>query len=94
MKIDNTLNPTVTPATPRPKAKAAEAGGAGSAGEVRLSALAGQLQAGENQPPVDAARVAEIRQAIADGRFKVDTGAIADSLISTARELLAGQRQA
>lgn len=93
MKIDSSIKPAVTPATTGAKPKPA-ATNAGSAAEVRLSALAGQMQSGDAQPPVNAAKVAEIRQAIADGRFTIDAGAIADSLISTAQELVAAQRKA
>lgn len=37
---------------------------------------------------IDHARVAEIRQAIAEGRLVVDTDRIADRLLSSARDLL------
>ena len=36
----------------------------------------------------------KIKQAIAEGRFKINAGAIADRLISSARELVAAQRHA
>jgi negative regulator of flagellin synthesis FlgM len=39
-------------------------------------------------PVVDSARVAEIRQAIAEGSFRVNPDMVADKLIQTARELL------
>jgi negative regulator of flagellin synthesis FlgM len=52
------------------------------------------MAGGDDTPPVNAARVAEIRQAIAEGRFAIDPGAIADRLINSARELLQGQRKA
>lgn len=58
---------------------------------VRLSALSSQLQTIESHmadtPVVDAARVSEIRQAIAEGRFKVNPDVVADKLLQTAREL-------
>ena len=58
---------------------------------VQLSALSSQLQTIESHmadtPVVDAARVAEIRQAIAEGRFKVNPNVVADHLLQTAREL-------
>jgi len=37
---------------------------------------------------IDLARVAEIRQAIADGKLAIDTSRIADGLIDSVRELL------
>ena len=36
----------------------------------------------------------EIKQAIAEGRFEINAGAIADRLISSARELVDAQRRA
>lgn len=39
--------------------------------------------------PFDSQRVAEIRQAVADGRFKIDAGKIADHVLDGARERLA-----
>lgn len=94
MKIDNTLKPTTAPTTPRAKPQAASSNGTGAAADVRLSPLAGQLATSDAEPPVNAARVAEIRQAIAEGRFSIDTGLIADRLISTSRELVAGRLKA
>lgn len=53
--------------------------------DVKLSS-AGAL--GGAAPTVDSARVSEIRQAIAEGRFQINSGAIADRLIEVARELV------
>lgn len=62
---------------------------AGSASdEVQLSTLASQLAAPDNESPFDAGRVAEIKQAISEGKFSIDAGAIADRLIVSARELI------
>ena len=65
--------------------------------DVALSALSSQLQKIESSqasaPPVDIARVAEIRQAIAQGNFKIDAGKIADGLIESVRQMLAAQKQ-
>jgi negative regulator of flagellin synthesis FlgM len=60
--------------------------------EVELSSLASQLATSSSEPTFDAARVAEIRQAITDGKFTVNTGAIADRLIASAKELIGTQR--
>ena len=70
-----------------------EEAAAPAADAVSLSALAGSLQAKE-QMPVNAARVQEIKEAIAQGKFKINPEAIAGSLIETARDLLNSQRKA
>jgi len=62
--------------------------------EVRLSAVSAVLATGSGESVVDLGKVQEIRQAIAEGRFQINPGAIADRLIATARELVASQRQA
>ncbi|CEA06235.1 flagellar biosynthesis anti-sigma factor protein FlgM [Pseudomonas saudimassiliensis] len=55
-------------------------------GEVKLSSQAQQLQAIEERlrelPEVDNARVAQIKQAIADGSYQIDSTRIADKLIA------------
>lgn len=55
-------------------------------GQVKLSAQAQQLQAVEERlrelPVVDSERVAQIRQAISDGSYQVDSGRIADKLLA------------
>lgn len=54
--------------------------------QVKLSSQAQQLQAIEERlrelPEVDSARVEQLRQAIADGSYKPDSGRIADKLIA------------
>ena len=71
---------------------AAAAPNPGGGDSVQLSPLAAQMQAIEagmaNTPVVDAAHVAAIKQAIADGLFKVNPDVVADQLLATARELL------
>ena len=37
---------------------------------------------------IDAAKVEAVKQAISEGRFKIDAGAVADRLIDAAKELL------
>ena len=63
---------------------------------VQLSPLSTQLQALGSSiadtPGVDSARVAEIRQAIAEGRFKVNPDVVADHLLQTARELIQSRK--
>ena len=45
-----------------------------------------------SQPVVDSARVNEIRQAIAEGKFKINPDAIADKLVASVKELLANRK--
>jgi negative regulator of flagellin synthesis FlgM len=63
--------------------------------EVELSSSA-RLQeigaAAASGPVVDAKRVAEIKQAIAEGRFKIDPERIADGLLGSVRQMLAKNR--
>jgi negative regulator of flagellin synthesis FlgM len=40
------------------------------------------------KPPVDEARIKEIKQAISEGRFKINSESIANSLIESARDLV------
>lgn len=92
MKIDSTYKPTTTPVANRPAPRTAQE--TSSSGEsVSLSQLAGSLQATE-KPPVNTARIQEIKDAISQGRFKVNPEAIADGLIQSARDLLDSQRKA
>ena len=44
-----------------------------------------------NVPVVNAAKVAEIRQAISEGRFQVNTSVVADRLMATVRDLIGGK---
>lgn len=56
--------------------------------EVELSSLASQLLDSGDELPFDAGRVAEIKQAISEGKFSINADAIADRLITSARELV------
>lgn len=60
--------------------------------EVSLSVNAAALQ--DDAAPIDSSKVQEIRQAISEGRFKINPEAIADRLIDSARELINAQRVA
>jgi len=98
MKIDSSIKSlntgTVSGGGSRPGKGTANTAGSGAGGgdSVQLSPLSSQLQtmasSMADSPVVDSARVAEIRQAIAEGRFKVNPDVVADSLLQTARELL------
>jgi negative regulator of flagellin synthesis FlgM len=64
---------------------------------VAITSLSAQLQAIEqglaDVPVIDAGKVESIRQAIADGRFEVDAGVVADKLIASVREHLLGRNR-
>ena len=78
---------------PRPVNGAAQRPAASADAQVALSPLSSRLQEIEASatasPVVDAKRVAEIRQAISEGRFKVDPERIADGLLDSVRQMLA-----
>ncbi len=95
MKIDPSIKPAASTPVGGSAARGKSPAGAdssGTGGTVQLSSRALELQALESAmagaPVVDSARVAEIRQAIASGVFKVNPDAVADKLLQTARELL------
>ncbi len=98
MKIDSSIKPSagasVASARNRGPEPAAASGKSAAAADVRLSSLAAQIQGSGEGAPVDAARIAEIKQAISEGRFAINAGAIADRLIDTAKELIGAQRRA
>ena len=91
MKIDSSFKPAAPGVTPKP-AQPQPAPAAVASEAVSLSSLAGSLRGGEAMP-VNTARVQEIKQAIAEGRFKINPEAIADRLIESARELVNSNRR-
>lgn len=56
----------------------------------RLAEIQGSLS---SVPVVDADRVSEIKQAISEGRFKVNADKVADGLINSVRQMLDAQRR-
>ena len=96
MKIDPSIKPVGTTPVGSSSARGSKtstgAAGSGGGDSVQFSSRALRLQALDagmaSTPVVDSARVAEIKQAIADGVFKVNPDAVADKLLQTARELL------
>lgn len=87
MKIDSAYKfappqPTRTPAKPAESHKSGEQVGLSSAVQIRASEV-----------PMDQGRIAEIKAAIAEGRFRINPEAIADSLIRTAQEMIDVQRR-
>ena len=63
------------------------------ASSVRLSSTASGLLAEAATPEFDAGKVERMKQAIADGSFKVNAGEIADKMIANATELLNAARR-
>lgn len=70
-----------------------KAGGvaAGDGVAAQASTHLSRLGQGDTSQDIDQARVAEVRQAIADGTLKVDTNRIADRLIASVRDLVGTQ---
>ena len=99
MKIDSSVKSVGTPSggsrsTAAQPSKGAVAPAANVGVELspmatRLQELSGSMA---SAPVVDAARVSEIKQAIAEGRFTVNPGKIADGLIAGIRQMIAAQR--
>ncbi len=69
----------------------------GRGDSVAINPLASQMasleQAVSAEPGFDAAKVQAIKQAIANGEFKINPEAIADGLIASTRDLLSAQPQ-
>ena len=94
MKIDNSIKSLVTggvsESEPRPAKP--EAPDAPASSSVKLSSLAAHLNKAEqalaDAPVINAARVAELTQAIREDRFTVDASKVADKLVETAEELI------
>lgn len=97
MKIDASRTSPTAPqqkarlqSTPHPVATSAST-------TVESSVTTHLQKAGETnaaQAPFDSQRVAEIRQAIAEGRFQINTEKIADRLIGDVRDFLAQDQSA
>ena len=81
-KTEGASTPTRTPG----KAEGLD-GGVEASAKVSLSPMADTMMTG-NDPTFDAAKVERVKQAIADGTYKVNHEAIADKLIANAQEVL------
>ncbi|HTY02161.1 MAG TPA: flagellar biosynthesis anti-sigma factor FlgM [Rhodocyclaceae bacterium] len=99
MKINTSIGPVGTSeAAAKPKRATPTAGqqAATASEQVELSSLAARLQeasaAMADTPVVDSARVAEIKQAISQGQFKVNPEKIADGLLESVRQMLGRQQ--
>jgi negative regulator of flagellin synthesis FlgM len=96
MKITRTSEPTRTERAQPSAGGATRASGAAakpaaaSSGRVQISDLSNRLNQLEKQFPdtsFDAKKVSEIQSAIADGRYQVNAGAVADKLLASAAQL-------
>lgn len=103
MKIDKTSSSLPTAKAGESSARGASAQRNSSAAtqtestSIHLSTTTARLRSMESSvaatPVVDAKKVAEIKQAISEGRFQVNSGAVADKLLTTVKELIsAGSR--
>lgn len=104
MKIEKTGKPL--PPTPigDTNARASTARTAGSQSSpadnsgtsVHLGTTTAQLKSLEgsiaSSPLVDSHKVAEIKQAISEGRFKVNSGVVADRLINSVHDLITASK--
>jgi len=87
-----TAPPMPDKAVARPSAQNAAASGSAAGEPIRLSAMSSELSALETElsasPAFDANKVASIKQAIQEGRFVINSGAIAGKLLSSVQEFL------
>lgn len=95
MKIDNSIKTLTTGTIPDETERPAKKAGADASPvstNVKISSISSHLQAIEqgfaDTPIVNSARVAELKQAIANGHFKVDADKVAARLLSTVQELI------
>ncbi len=100
MKIEKSNKPLPTPtvgetgtrntAARTQNSRASTADSAGTS--VHLGSTSAQLRSLESSassaPVVDAKKVAEIKQAISEGRFQVNSAVVADKLINTVQDLI------
>lgn len=73
---------------PAPAVASSKNSAAAGAAATQAPAAVIQARLPSTTGDFDAARVAEIRESIRAGRYQVDTGKIADGLISSVRDLI------
>ena len=73
---------------PAPAVAASKSNTADGVSAGRAPVIASQAKLPSTTGDFDAARVAEIRESIRAGSYKVDTARIADGLLSTVRDLI------
>lgn len=78
------------------RAGARKDSGGTSSSTVQLSTLSARMRDVETRlsetPVVNAAKVDEIKQAMADGKFRIKPDVVADKLIDTVRELITANK--
>jgi len=94
MKIESSSTPVGATLLKPIRAQSTGQASPSTENDVQLSVASALLSTADDEQSFDAARVSEIKQAITDGRFTINAGAIADKLISSARQLVDSQRQA
>ncbi len=99
MKIDKLLQPVTTVSVNEGKRRADVdplSSNSSQANNVHLSSNATKLQDINNDSTsnsiVDSTRVQEIKQAISEGNFQINAGAVADKLLETVRELIESKK--
>lgn len=99
MKISNSMMPvgnvTASDAKARISKDQGNAAVSDGGAKVELSSFSASMQQMEsamaNTPVVDSQKVAEVKQAISEGRFQVHAEKIADGLISSVQQMLKAQ---
>lgn len=98
MKIDNSVGSVggLPSGESRPRPGKSPTPSASASGEkVELSSLSSRMQEIEatlaNVPVADAGRISEIKQAMSEGRFKVDASKVADGLIKSVQQMISAQ---
>jgi len=96
LKIENSIKATPIPGE-APAAKSGQKAPAAIAAaddSVELSAQLKNLEKSLSSSEVfDTTRVAEIKQAISEGRFAVNPEKVADQLLETVRDLIQGRQR-
>lgn len=101
MKIEKSTNslppPSVSESTARAiSPKTSDTPAAPNGVSVSIGSTSSQLRSMEanvaNTSGVDAKKVAEIKQAISEGRFQINSGAIADSLINDVQDFISASQ--
>ncbi|CAD86390.1 hypothetical protein NE2478 [Nitrosomonas europaea ATCC 19718] len=75
------------------RANSAKPGAVGESNNVHISSLSMSIQSLDaSSETMNTAKVAEIKQAISEGRFKVNPEVVADRLLETVKELIQNKR--